>query len=240
MLTSGQVAAILSVVKKRRESHAIRLSPPDPARQMPDPGPGEKRSRMFFSMTVPKGVVDSCCSAESLWTAFLFTCPMLCDNTCGSLSGAAGKGGGESASPPGRAVSVLVPDPAGVRDPCESLAGPPSRCPRLPTDARIKIRINRETGSKGPAMVCAGFDTASVSSTSVSGKPAVGSPTTKRVSSGSGSSPATQGRAGRYGSHRSVPLADTPVTGRPRPRGLRDHPAAGPGLRRGDRGAGED
>ena len=44
MLTSGQVAAILSVVEKRRESYAIRLSPPDPARQMPDPGPEEKRA----------------------------------------------------------------------------------------------------------------------------------------------------------------------------------------------------
>ena len=41
MLTSGQAVAILSVVNKRRESHAIGLSPPDPARQMPDPGFGE-------------------------------------------------------------------------------------------------------------------------------------------------------------------------------------------------------
>ena len=41
MLTSGQAAAILSVAIKRKESQAIGLSPPDPARQMPDPGLGE-------------------------------------------------------------------------------------------------------------------------------------------------------------------------------------------------------
>ena len=159
--------------------------------------PIRRRPRMFFSRTVPKGVVDSCCSAE----------------TCGQLSFShvrcrATLRTGLSPAPPGGEAGKSFPrqvgsdrtdlgsEPLRGPGPRGSLAGPPSRCPRVLDGCPDRSVSTARPGARDRLWQSPGSISASVSSTSVSGEPAVGSPTKGRVSSGSGSSPGNTGSGG--------------------------------------------
>ena len=213
--------------RRRGPSRCRDRPPPVPRRLRRPPASAGFRSRrsrprMFFSGTVPKGIVDSCCSVE----------------TCGQLSLShvrcrATLRTGLSPAPPGREAGKSFrrqvgsdrtdpgSEPLRGPGPWAVLAGPPSRCPRLLDGCPDRSVSTARPGARDRLWQSPGSISASVSSTSVSGEPAVGSPTKGRVSSGSGNSP---GNTGSGGSLWKPPDGSTggytPVAGRPRARGL--------------------